>query len=49
MEIFEISTEVLTYMPGIFGMGMACSCFVVLTAGLLVGCFKTFTKMIGGR
>ena len=48
-EVFEISTEMLEYMPFVVGVGMACSCLVVLTAGLLVSCFKTFTRIIGGR
>jgi len=48
-EVFEISTEILTYAPEIIGTAIACSCFVVLTAGLMVSCVKTFFRIIGGR
>lgn len=49
VEVFEISTEILEYMPVAVGIGVACSCFVILTAGLLVSCVRTFLRMIGGR
>ena len=48
-EVFEISTELLEYMPLVVGIGVACSCFVVLAAGLVVSCVKTFFRIAGGR
>lgn len=48
-EVFEVSTEILEYMPVVLGIGVACSCFVVLAAGLVVSVIKTFFKIVGGR
>lgn len=48
-EVFEISTEILEYMPVAIGIGMAASCFAVLASGLLVSVVKTFFKIVGGR
>jgi len=39
-EVFEVSTEILTCAPEIFGTAIAYSCFVVLTAGLMVSCVR---------
>ena len=49
VEAFEISMEILEYMPVAVGIGVACSCFVVLAAGLLVSAVKIFFKIAGGR
>lgn len=48
-EVFQISTEILGQTPFAVGVGFACSCFVVLAAGLLVSGVKTFFKIVGGR
>lgn len=46
-QIITVSLEILDAVPTIVATGMASACFVVLVAGLLVGCFKAFIKIIG--
>lgn len=42
-----VSLEIMEAVPEILVLGMTAGCIVVLTAGLLVGCFKTLIKIMG--
>ena len=45
--VFVISLEILDAVPEVLAIGMTSACFVVLAAGLLVGCFKALIKIMG--
>ena len=50
LEVTELSTmslDILDAVPEILVIGMTSACFVVLAAGLLVGCFKALIKIMG--
>lgn len=42
-----VSLEIMEAVPEVLVLGMTAGSFVVLTAGLLVGCFKTLIKIMG--
>lgn len=43
----EVSLEIMETVPAVVALGMASACFVVLVAGLLVGCFKALISLMG--
>lgn len=43
----EISTEIFGAVPVVFAMGFGVSCLAVCLAGVVVGLFKSLTKIIG--
>ena len=45
--VLGISLEITDAVPSILVFGMTLSCSVVLMAGLVVSCFRTFINMIG--
>lgn len=46
-ELYTISLDILDAVPEVLVIGMTSACFVVLAAGLLVGCFKALIKIMG--
>ena len=49
MEVAVVTLDICEAVPDVVAVGMTSGCIVVLAAGLLVGCFKTFIKIMGGR
>lgn len=54
MELLDLQVAVVTLdicqaVPEVLLIGMTSSCLAVLTAGLLVGCFKALIRIMGGR
>ncbi len=47
VELYTVSLDILDAVPEVLAVGMASCCFVVLAAGLLVGCFKALIKIMG--
>ncbi len=47
--VLEVSLEILDAVPAVVALGMTSACLVVLAAGLLLGCFKALTRIMGGR
>lgn len=47
VELYTVSLDILDAVPEVLAIGMASACFVVLAAGLLVGCFKALLRLIG--
>lgn len=47
VELYTVSLDILEAVPEVLAIGMASACFVVLAAGLLVGCFKALIKIMG--
>lgn len=45
--VFSVSLDILDGVPEVLAIGMTSACFVVLAAGLLVGCFKALIKIMG--
>lgn len=43
----EISTEIFSAVPSVFGVGLGLSALVVVAASLVVSCFKALIKMVG--
>ena len=41
LELAVVSLEIMEFVPDILALGVTAGSFVVLAAGLLVGCFKT--------
>lgn len=46
-ELYTVSLDILDAVPEVLAIGMTSACFVVLVAGLLVGCFKAIIKIMG--
>lgn len=46
-ELYTVSLNILDAVPEVLAIGMTSACFVVLVAGLLVGCFKALLRLIG--
>lgn len=46
-ELYMVSMDILDAVPEVLAIGMTSACFVVLVAGLLVGCFKALIKIMG--
>lgn len=46
-ELYTVSLDILDAVPEILAIGMTSACFVVLAAGVLVGCFKALIKIMG--
>lgn len=49
LELAVVSLEIMEFVPDILALGVTAGSFVVLAAGLLVGCFKTLIKIMGGE
>ena len=47
LELAVVSLEIMEFVPDILALGVTAGSFVVLAAGLLVGCFKTLIKIMG--
>ena len=47
LELAVVSLEMMEFVPDILALGVTAGSFVVLAAGLLVGCFKTLIKIMG--
>ncbi len=47
--VLEVSLDIVDAIPVVVSLGMTSACLVVLAAGLLVGCFKALTRIMGGR
>ena len=47
LELAVVSLEIMEFVPDILALGVTAGSFVVLAAGLLVGCFKTLNKIMG--
>ncbi len=48
-EVFEVSLEILDYIPFVVAGGMAVSVLVVSAVSLVVSGFKALLRIAGGR